>query len=188
MRLSGGGGELAWWSPNPRGVLTLGGLRVSDSLRRSRRRFQIRVNTAFAEVIDACAARGPEEYQWITGEVRDAYLRLRELGWAHSVETWTPATEDEPAELVGGLYGVAIGGMFGGESMFFRKPDASKAALAALVDLLRADGDPAGRIIDVQWLTPHMASLGAIEIPRDEYLSTLRSALALPLPGAFAGT
>jgi leucyl/phenylalanyl-tRNA---protein transferase len=187
MRLSSG--DLAWWSPDPRGVLRLDELRVSDSLRRSRRRFATRVNTCFEDVIHACAKRGPEEYQWISDEVRAAYLRLHELGWAHSVETWSIPAEDEPSELVGGLYGIAIGGMFGGESMFFRKPDASKVALAALVDLLRGDGgDAAGRIVDVQWLTPHMASLGAREIARDEYLATLRTALALPLPAAFAGS
>jgi leucyl/phenylalanyl-tRNA--protein transferase len=187
MRLSNG--DLAWWSPDPRGALLLDGLRASDSLRRSRRRFEIRVDTAFADVIEACAERGPEEYRWITKEVQEAYVRLHQLGWAHSVETWSIPAEDEPPQLVGGLYGIAVGGMFGGESMFFRKPDASKVALAALVDLLRGDGDDAaGRIVDVQWLTPHMASLGAVELPRAEYLAALQKALTLPLPAAFAGS
>ena len=184
MRLSSG--ELAWWSPNPRGVLELDSLRVSDSLRRSRRRFEIRVDTAFRAVVDACAERGADEYDWITDEVKDSYARLHDLGWAHSVEAWS---RDEPAELVGGLYGVAVGGLFAGESMFHRRTDASKAALVALTELLRGDGvDAEARIIDIQWLTPHFASLGAIEIPREEFLARLERALALPLPPAFRRT
>ena len=184
MRLSSG--ELAWWSPDPRGVLTLDGLRISDSLRRSRRRFEIRVDSAFREVVAACAERGPEEYAWITGEVQDAYTRLHELGWAHSVEAWSRPQDDDAPELVGGLYGVAIGGFFAGESMFHRRSDASKAALAALVDLLRGGGRNAeSRIVDIQWLTPHFASLGAVEVPREEFLARLERALALPLPPAF---
>jgi leucyl/phenylalanyl-tRNA---protein transferase len=172
-----GNGELAWWSPDPRGVLEPGALRVSHSLRRSRRHFEVRVDTAFDEVVAACAERAPGEYAWITAEIREAYGRLHRLGWAHSVETWTGG------RLVGGLYGVAIGGMFGGESMFHRQPDASKVALIALMELL----DGPGRIVDVQWLTPHLASLGAVEVPRAQYLSRLERALALPLPAVFAG-
>jgi leucyl/phenylalanyl-tRNA--protein transferase len=178
-------GDLTWWSPDPRGVLTVDGLRVADSLRRSRRRFEIRVDTAFDAVIDACAERGEEEYDWITSEIKDAYVALHRLGWAHSVEAWTIPAGDEPAEMAGGLYGVAVGGLFGGESMFHRRRDASKAALVGLVELLREDGEP-DRLIDVQWLTPHMASLGAVEIGRNEYLSRLESALLLPPPPAFA--
>lgn len=181
MRL--GNGDLAWWSPDPRGVLPPQGLRVSDSLRRSRRRFEIRVDTAFPEVIAACAERGPEEYLWITDEVREAFVALHDLGWAHSVEAWAPAEAEGAPELVGGLYGVAVGGLFAGESMFHRRPDASKAALVALVELLRDDGrDGAGRIVDVQWNTPHMASLGAIEVSREEYLRRMEAALGLELP------
>ena len=181
-------GELAWWSPDPRGVLTLDGLRVSNSLRRSARRFQIRVDTAFDEVVASCAQRAAGEYEWITDEIRQAYGELHRLGWAHSVEAWIVPATGGPGELAGGLYGVAVGGMFAGESMFHRRPDASKAALVALVDLLRAGAGPAGdRIVDVQWLTPHLASLGAVEIPRAEYLSRLDRALARPLPPAFTG-
>jgi leucyl/phenylalanyl-tRNA---protein transferase len=175
-------GELTWWSPDPRGVLTAGTLRVSPSLRRSRRRFEIRVDTAFAAVVDACAERGADEYEWITGEIKRAFIELNRLGWAHSVEAWS---RDDPPQLVGGLYGVAIGGFFGGESMFHRRTDASKAALVALVELLRDGGDERGRFIDVQWLTPHLASLGAVEISRTDYLERLEASLALPLPAAF---
>jgi leucyl/phenylalanyl-tRNA--protein transferase len=167
--------QLGWWSPEPRGVLELDGLRVSPSLRRSRRRFVICVDTAFEEVIAACADRR-RPGSWITPPMRAAYVRLHELGWAHSVEAWTPE-----GELAGGLYGVEVGGLFAGESMFHRRTDASKASLVALVERLRAaHGD---RLLDVQWCTGHLASLGAIEIPRAEYLRRLRA--ALPLPPAF---
>jgi leucyl/phenylalanyl-tRNA--protein transferase len=160
-------GEMLWWSPDPRGVLDPGRFHVSRSLRRTRRRFEIRVNTAFAAVIDACAdPRRP--HGWITAEIRDAYVGLHELGWAHSVEAW-----DADGRLAGGLYGVAIGRLFAAESMFHVATDASKAALAALVERLGPDA-----LIDVQWLTPHLASLGAIEIPREEYLRRLERALA----------
>jgi leucyl/phenylalanyl-tRNA--protein transferase len=179
-------GEMTWWSPDPRGVLTLDGLRVSHSLRRTSRHVEIRVDTAFGQVVAACAEREPGEYEWITDEIQAAYGQLHELGWAHSVETWnTPPAGGQP-ELVGGLYGVAIGGLFGGESMFHRRPDASKVALVALVELLREGDHPEDRLIDVQWLTPHLASLGAFEIPRREYLERLKRAVALPPPPAFA--
>lgn len=180
-------GELAWWSPDPRGVLSLDALRVSNSLRRARRRFEIRVNTAFEAVIDACAERDEGEYAWITGEVRRAYVALHHLGWAHGVEAWTIGTPDHPPLLAGGLYGVAIGGLFAGESMFHRLRDASKVALVGLVEALAGTADPGNepRIIDAQWLTPHLASLGAVEVPRYEYLAMLASALELPLPAVF---
>ena len=113
---------------------------------------------------------------WINGPIRDAYFRLHELGWAHSVEVW------DQDELVGGLYGVAIGGLFAGESMFHRARDASKVALVHLVELL-ADGQP--RLLDVQWTTPHLVSLGAVDVPRDEYLALLGAALEAPLPEVF---
>lgn len=181
-----GDGELAWWFPAPRAIITPDRLRVSTSLRRARRHFVTRVDTAFEAVIDGCADRGEGEYHWITAEVRAAFVRLHRLGWAHSVEAWTVATDDEPSMLAGGLYGVAIGGLFSGESMFHRRQDASKVALVALVDWLRDDGrDGGGRLIDVQWNTPHMASLGAVEVGREEYLTRLEQALALPLPAAF---
>lgn len=182
-----GTGELAWWSPDPRAVLTVDGFRLTRSLRRSRRRYTTTIDTAFERVVEACAERGDEEYHWITAEVRAAYARLHALGWAHSVETWTVPTGDEPPELVGGLYGVAVGGLFSGESMFSRRPDASKVALAALVDVLRDDGrGGADRLVDVQWLTPHMASLGAAEMSRPEYLARLAMAVRLSVPKALA--
>ena len=122
------------------------------------------------------------EGRWITADVQRAYSRLHALGWAHSVECWVHG------ELVGGLYGVAVGGLFAGESMFHRARDASKVALVALVDLLREGTDPASRLLDVQWSTDHLSGLGVVEIPRREYVRRLRSALALPLPPAFAAT
>lgn len=164
-------GHLAWWSPQPRGILPLDGLRVSRSLRKSCRRFEIRMDTAFDEVTAACAEpRRPGG--WITPELRAAYGELHRLGWAHSVEAWSPA-----GALAGGLYGVAIGALFAGESMFQRETDASKAALVALVELLRTDG---AALLDVQWRTPHLASVGAVEISRREYLARLAEALSRP--------
>lgn len=172
-----GRGPTGWWSPDPRGVLPVDGLVVSKSLRRSCQRYEVRIDTAFAAVIDACGdPRRP--HAWITGEVHAAYVRLHELGWAHSVEAW--AGDD----LVGGLYGLAIGGLFAGESMFHTATDASKVALVGLVDRLR-DGEP-DRLLDVQWLTPHLESLGAIEISRRRYLERLAVALRTPLPEVFA--
>jgi leucyl/phenylalanyl-tRNA--protein transferase len=170
------GGPLGWWSPQRRGVLPLDGLRVTRSLRQSCKRYEVRVDTAFAEVMRACADPG-RPHAWITPEFVEAYTELHRLGWAHSVETWTPGGSGGDGELVGGLYGLRIGGLFAGESMFHRAPDASKVALVALVDMLRADG---AMLLDVQWLTPHLASLGAVEIPRREYLARLREAVDSP--------
>jgi leucyl/phenylalanyl-tRNA--protein transferase len=169
---------ICWWSPVRRGVLPLDRLRTSRSLRASRRRYETRVNTAFREVIEACADPG-RDARWINAAVIDGYTRLHELGWAHSVETW------RDGELVGGLYGVAVGGLFAGESMFSQETDASKVALVHLVDLLR-DQDADRRLLDTQWLTPHLASLGVVEISRREYLARLEVALGVPLPAAFA--
>ncbi len=167
-------GPIGWWSPDPRGVLPLDGLRVSRSLRASCRRYEIRVDTAYAEVIRACAEpRRPGG--WIRSDIRAAYIRLHELGWAHSVEAWAGD------RLAGGLYGVAIGGLFAGESMFHRDRDASKVALVGLVELLQSAG-ASGRLVDVQWVTPHLAGLGAVEVSRERYLGDLRHALDLPLP------
>ena len=171
---------LAWWSPDPRGVLPLDGLRVSRSLRRSCSRFVVRVDTAFRTVVASCADP-VRPHGWITPEVQAAYVRLHELGWAHSVEAWSR----DGSELLGGLYGVAIGGLFAGESMFHRERDASKVALVELVRMLR-EGGGTGALLDVQWLTPHLASLGAVEVSRDEYLRLLPDALSRPLPPAFA--
>jgi leucyl/phenylalanyl-tRNA--protein transferase len=182
----GGRGLVGWWSPDPRAVIPLDGLRISRSLRRSLRRFEIRVDTAFDEVLDACADPA-RPHGWISADVRAAYQRLHEMGWVHSIETW----DVDDGALAGGLYGVAIGGLFAGESMFHRRTDASKAALVGLVDLLRdgsgdrADG-MAGRVLDVQWMTPHLASLGAVEVPRDDYIRLVAEAVTLPLPPVFA--
>ncbi len=190
------GGPMAWWSPDPRGIIPLDDLRVSRSLHRSCRRYQVRVNTAFEAVIDGCADRR-REHGWVTPAIRAAYVELHRLGWAHSVETWasdpdtvgTPDRDMGPAggrgELVGGLYGVAIGGLFAGESMFHRQRDASKVALVRLVQMLRDDGrGGAGRLLDVQWRTEHLASLGAVEVPARRYLELLGPALALALAPA----
>jgi leucyl/phenylalanyl-tRNA--protein transferase len=167
-------GDVGWWSPVDRAVLPLDGMRVTRSLRRSARRFEIRVDTAFAEVLAGCAdPRRPDG--WIDDDVRAAYTRLHELGWVHSVEAW------RDGRLAGGLYGVAIGGLFAGESMFHREADASKVALLGLVDLL-SDEHADGRLLDVQWATDHLVSLGVVELPRPDYLARLSSALELPLP------
>ena len=173
--------RIVWWSPDPRGILPLepGGLRVSRSLRRSCGRFEIRIDTAFAEVVAACADPS-RSGAWINTDIEAAYTELHRLGWAHSVEAWTPGAG---GQLVGGLYGVAIGGLFAGESMFHRATDASKVALVALVELLRESG---AVLLDVQWRTPHLASLGVVEIPRVEYLRRLADALTRPLPPPFA--
>jgi leucyl/phenylalanyl-tRNA---protein transferase len=174
--------DLGWWSPDPRGVLPLDGLHISRSLRSASRRFEIRVDTEFAHVVAECAdprRRGG----WITPNVAAAYQELHRLGWAHSVEAWS-----RDGRLAGGLYGVAIGGLFAGESMFHVPQqfgrDASKVALVRLVEMLRADSD-GERLLDVQWVTPHLRSLGVVAISRAEYLTRLRAALALPLPELF---
>jgi leucyl/phenylalanyl-tRNA--protein transferase len=165
---------MCWFSPVQRGVIPVEGLVVSRSLRRAVRASEIRVDTAFEDVVRACAdPRRPQG--WITRDIEEAYGELHRLGWAHSVEVWR---EDV---LVGGLYGVAIGGLFAGESMFHRERDASKVALVGLAEILR-DEHASDRLLDVQWVTPHLASLGAVEISRDEYLDRLSVALALPPP------
>jgi leucyl/phenylalanyl-tRNA---protein transferase len=174
-----GRGPLGWWSPDPRGVLPIDGVRVSRSLHRSRAHFEVRVDSAFDDVVAACAdARRPG--RWITPRIAEAYRRLHGLGWAHSVECW------RDGELAGGLYGVAVGGLFAGESMFHRVTDASKVALVALVEILADDGDPR-RLLDVQWRTDHLGSLGVVEIPREEYRQRLTVALAAPRPPRFEG-
>jgi leucyl/phenylalanyl-tRNA--protein transferase len=175
----GDGGEAptGWWSPDPRGVLLPGHVKISRSLRRSLRRFDIRVDSAFSQVMAGCADPARDGF-WITPAITAAYLRLYELGWAHSVEAW------RDGELQGGLYGLALGGLFAGESMFHRATDASKCALVGLADLVFADGD-SRRMIDVQWATPHLASLGITQIPRDDYIARLEGSLPLPVPLAF---
>jgi leucyl/phenylalanyl-tRNA--protein transferase len=161
---------ILWWSPDPRAVFELDGLHVSRRLRRTIRsgRFAVTVNRDFAAVIRACAVR-PEQGTWITAEMIAAYECLHRLGFAHSVEAWHGDV------LAGGVYGVAIGGLFAGESMFARVRDGSKVALVALVERLR---DRGYTLFDTQFVTDHTRRLGAVEIPRDEYLERLRAALA----------
>jgi len=159
---------MAWWSPDPRGILPLERLRVTRSMRQSAKRYELRVDTCFEEVIRACADPS-REYGWIDCGFIAAYTRLHDLGWAHSVEMF-----DRDGHLAGGLYGVRINGLFAGESMFHRQRDASKVALMALVDLMRTSGMS---LLDVQWCKPHLASLGAIAIPRREFLAKLAGAV-----------
>jgi leucyl/phenylalanyl-tRNA--protein transferase len=169
-----GARPMGWWSPNPRGVLLPGGVHASRSLQKSLRRFEMRVDTAFREVVDACA--DPDrDGRWITEEIADAYTEMHALGWAHSIETW------QDGELVGGLYGINVGGLFAGESMFHRATDASKAAVVATAGYVFADGDPR-RLIDVQWATDHLRSLGVVEVSRHDYLSMIEVAVDLPAP------
>lgn len=171
------GGPLAWWSPVRRGILPVDGLRISRSLRRSIRRFDCSVDEAFEDVVEGCAdPRRP--HGWITPEIAEAYGELHRLGYAHSIEVW------KSGRLVGGLYGVNLGGLFAGESMFHRVADASKVALVRLVEIMATTDDP---LIDTQWRTEHLASLGGIEIERYEYLSRLAAALRAPSPDLLAG-
>jgi leucyl/phenylalanyl-tRNA--protein transferase len=159
---------IGWWSPDPRGVLPLDGLIVSRSLRSSCRRFEIRVDTCFTDVMRRCG--DPKRpHGWINAAFIDAYTRLHEMGWAHSIETW------RDGELVGGLYGIRIGRLFAGESMFHSVTDASKVAVVATVERLREAGV---ELFDVQWRTDHLASLGVIDVPRVEYLRRLADATA----------
>lgn len=171
---------LGWFSPDPRGVIPLDGLRVSRSLRASRRRFEIRVDTCFDDVMARCGDPA-RPHGWISPDMTAAYSQLHRLGWAHSVEAWTT-----DGRLAGGLYGLSVGGLFAGESMWHEPGphgrDASKVALVALVELLRSAGSPAERVLDVQWTTPHLSSLGAVDIPRTLYLSRLAASLHVPAP------
>lgn len=163
-------GELAWFSPDPRCIIALDGLRVSRSLRQALRpgRFDVRIDADFDAVIHACADRPAGT--WISQEIIDAYTALHEAGFAHTVACYCEG------QLAGGLYGVSIRGAFFGESMFHRVRDASKVALVHLVERMKARGLT---LLDVQWQTPHLKRLGAIEIPRDEYLKRLEAALEL---------
>lgn len=161
------GYPVLWWSPDPRAIFELDRFHISRRLQRTIRsgKFQLTTNRAFGAVLRGCADR--EEGTWITPDMAVAYQRLHRLGHAHSVEAW------QGGKLAGGLYGVALGGLFAGESMFSRVPDASKAALAFAVDRLRQRGF---QLFDIQMLTEHTARLGATEIPRQEYLARLRQA------------
>jgi leucyl/phenylalanyl-tRNA--protein transferase len=161
--------KLGWWSPDPRGIVPLDGLRVTRSMRQSAKRFEVRVDTCFLDVMRACGDPSRED-GWITEEFIRAYCALHSLGWAHSVEVF-----DRDGRLAGGLYGIRVNRLFAGESMFHAQRDASKVALMALVDLMRDSGL---RLLDVQWCTAHLASLGAIEVPRRQYLALLADALS----------
>jgi leucyl/phenylalanyl-tRNA--protein transferase len=166
---------ITWWCPDPRAVFELDTFQAARSLRKAIRRhgWLFTVDREFAGVMRACAEPTPDRPStWISEEFVASYSELHRQGYAHSVEVW----QDEA--LVGGLYGVAIGGFFGGESMFHRRTDASKAAVAALVDHLRARGFT---LLDAQVPTPHLARLGAVEVPRSEYLRRLQRALELPV-------
>jgi leucyl/phenylalanyl-tRNA--protein transferase len=170
-------GDLVWWSPSMRAVIPTTGGRPSRSLRRASRGYEIRVDTAFADVMSGCADPA-RPHGWIDQSFIAAYSELHRLGWAHSVEAW-----DEDG-LAGGLYGIGIGGLFAAESKFYRRTGASKAALLSLLLYLRDRGG--ARLIDVQWATPHLRSLGAVEITRAEYHARLDELLALP--DAFAAS
>jgi leucyl/phenylalanyl-tRNA--protein transferase len=162
-------GEIAWFSPDPRGILPLDSFHVPHGLKRSLRknRFEVRINTAFETVIRACSERSET---WISEEIAQSYLNLHDLGFAHSVETW------RDNQLVGGLYGVSVYGAFFGESMFHRETDASKVALVALVERLREKGF---RLLDTQYTTQHLRLFGAVEISKAKYLRLLKQALEL---------
>ncbi|MBK8459820.1 MAG: leucyl/phenylalanyl-tRNA--protein transferase [Micropruina sp.] len=167
--------RMAWWSPMQRGVLPLTSLRVTRSLRQAVKRYRTTVDQAFERVLAGCADP-TRPHGWIDAEISEVYTELFHRGIVHSVEAWTP-----DGRLAGGLYGVSVGGLFAGESMFHDPMigrDASKVALMALVELLGNDGQD--RVIDVQWWTDHLGTLGVIEIDRDEYLTLLDEALELP--------
>ncbi len=158
--------KMAWFSPDPRGIIPLDGLHVSRSLRKSMRRFDVHMDTRFRDVVLACG--NPDRPgRWITNPIVDAYTTLFELGWGHSVEVY------EHGELVGGLYGLRIERFFAGEAMFHSTTDASKMALVALVDWLNASG---AELLDVQWVTDHLATLGAVAIPRRDYIERVLQA------------
>ncbi len=191
-----GAPPLGWWSPDPRGILGPGDLHISRSMARRMRSFEIRIDTAFEDVIAGCAHED-RPGRWITGSIAAAYTRLHQLGWAHSVEAWCHG------RLAGGLYGVCVGGLFAGESMFHRVDDASKAALIGLVHHMEGvpgtdgaskhapQGTPCGTsrvdwLIDVQWRTNHLSTLGVREVSRTEYLDLIAPLLDRPhrWPGA----
>jgi leucyl/phenylalanyl-tRNA--protein transferase len=173
--MAGDDGVVRWYSPDPRGIIPLDGFRVPSRLARAVRagRFEIAIDRAFPDVIRACASveRDSEDSgSWISEEIVQSYVALHEAGAAHSVEAWQGTT------LAGGLYGVALGGAFFGESMFHRVTDASKVALVALVERLR---ERDFRLLDTQWVTPHLERFGAIEIPRAKYLRLLDASVRL---------
>ena len=163
-------GEIRWFSPRERGIIPLDGLHVSRRLGRVLRqgRFEVAVDRAFEGVVAACASRPDTDGTWIDAEIAESYAALHRAGFAHSVEAW------QQGELVGGLYGVTLRGAFFGESMFHRATDASKVAVAWLVERLRARGYT---LLDIQWVTPHLASLGAVAVHRTRYRGLLADAM-----------
>jgi leucyl/phenylalanyl-tRNA---protein transferase len=169
-------GAIGWFCPDPRGIIPLDRFHIPRGLRRTLKKpdWELRTDTAFDAVLDGCASRAET---WITPEIRANYRSLFQSGHAHSVEVW------KDGALAGGLYGVAVGGAFFGESMFHRVPDASKVALCHLVAILKRGGF---LLLDTQWTTPHLRQFGAVEIPREEYLLQLRAAIARN--ASFAGT
>jgi len=172
--MAGDDGEIGWYDPDPRAILPLDAFHVPRRLARTARSgtFEVRVDFDFRAVMQACAEPAPDrERTWITPQMIDAYAALHRLGFAHSVETW------REGRLVGGLYGVAIRGLFAGESMFNRETDASKVALIHLVERLRRGGF---QLLDTQFVTPHLERFGAIEISRAEYKARLARALQVP--------
>lgn len=192
----GDGGDLpmGWWFPVQRGIIDLSDSYRPRTLRRALKKFDIRVNSAFDRVLAACADPN-RDGKWISERMIGVYTQLYEGGWAHSVEAW------DSDGLAGGLYGVSIGGFFAGESMFHWRTDASKAAVAGLVDIMRAPVAPSpttispspgtasgrrpdapARLVDVQWTTPHLRTLGAIDVSRTDYLARLGSALQAEVP------
>ena len=165
---------IGWWSPAERGVIPLD-RRPPRTLRRVSGSYEIRIDTAFGEVMRKCGDPS-RRHGWIDEPMLDTYMQLHELGWVHSVECW------DDSGLAGGLYGVSLGGLFAAESMFQHRPDAAKCAVLALVTLLQDVGDTARRLLDVQWSTPHLALLGATEISRTAYRNRLAGALELAPP------
>jgi leucyl/phenylalanyl-tRNA---protein transferase len=171
--MAGDEGVISWYSPDPRGILPLDAFHVPSRLQRVLRKhaFRVEIDRAFERVIRACAEAEREPGDagtWISDEILESYCALHELGYAHSVEAW------DADRLVGGLYGVALGGAFFGESMFHHATDASKVALVALVDRLNARGFT---LLDTQWVTDHLQQFGAVEIPRDDYLRRLEGSV-----------
>lgn len=157
--------EIGWWSPQQRGILPLNEINISSSLKKSIKKFTVTFDQAFDQVIEGCGDEKRPK-RWINQEIKTAYRRLFDLGYVHSVEVWNSKNQ-----LVGGLYGVEINGLFAGESMFHKQTDASKTAMVYLVEKLKQAGGE--RIFDVQWQTPHLKSMGVIKVSRAKYLKML---------------